>query len=310
MRVLIVGWPSFLHGEATAGDELAMRAVQDMLTEAGVDCKPVFSHVFQPSARHLEDVEPDHYSHLVFVCGPAVGEQVSYLHRRYAHCHRVAVGVSIVDPNDPAVRGFHRVIPRDEPGGAPHRDISAITPVTAVPVAGVVLAPGQREYGDRRRHDMTHEVLSRWLPEQPWARIALDTRLDATDWRLCQTGAQFCSLVARFDLIITSRLHGLVLALRQGVPALAVDPVDGGAKVAAQAEAWSWPAVITTDRLTSDTLDHWSAWCLSEQGRALAREHAEGARTADGQLAALLRELTGAQGGSRQEMTAHGTGRG
>ena len=35
-RVLIVGWPSFIHGEATAGDVLAMEAVAAELDWAGV----------------------------------------------------------------------------------------------------------------------------------------------------------------------------------------------------------------------------------------------------------------------------------
>jgi polysaccharide pyruvyl transferase WcaK-like protein len=46
-------------------------------------------------------------------------------------------------------------------------------------------------------------------------------------------------VISRLDLVITMRMHGLVLALKHGVPALAVDPVAGGAKVTAQAQAWA-----------------------------------------------------------------------
>lgn len=49
------------------------------------------------------------------------------------------------------------------------------------------------------------------------------------------------------DLVVTTRLRGLVLALRNGVPALAVDPVVGGAKVAAQGRAWDRPVLTMTD---------------------------------------------------------------
>jgi Polysaccharide pyruvyl transferase len=38
-------------------------------------------------------------------------------------------------------------------------------------------------------------------------------------------------IVGRLDFVVTMRLHGLVLALKHGVPALAVDPVADGAAV-------------------------------------------------------------------------------
>jgi hypothetical protein len=45
------------------------------------------------------------------------------------------------------------------------------------------------------------------------------------------------------------RLHGLVFALRSGVPALAIDPVPGGAKVSSQAAAVGWLASLRPDEL-------------------------------------------------------------
>jgi hypothetical protein len=84
------------------------------------------------------------------------------------------------------------------------------------------------------------------------------------------------AVIRRVDLMITTRLHGLVLALRNGIPALAVDPIAGGAKVTAQARAWDWPAIITTDPrgsppyLDQARLDHWWRWCLSPDGRRAA----------------------------------------
>jgi hypothetical protein len=72
----------------------------------------------------------------------------------------------------------------------------------------------------------------------------------------------------------TMRMHGLVLALKHGVPALAVDPVAGGAKVTAQSRALRWPAVLTpgpAGMLDAGALDRWHDWCLSEAGRRAAR---------------------------------------
>lgn len=281
MRVLVTGWPSFVHGEATAGDVLAMEAVRRGLAEAGVECRLAWSPVFRPGGLHLDRADPASYTHLVFACGPLHGPQIEELHRRYAGCVRIAVGVSVIDPDDPAVAGFDAVLARDTPAAAPRHDLAALPATPSVPVVGVVLAPGQREYGGRGLHERVERELADWLGARECARLPLDTRLDPRDWRLFGTAAELESVLRRLDLVVTTRLHGLVLALKNGVPAIAVDPVGGGAKVTAQARAWSWPAVITVpdpapghadapppDAPLLDTaeLDRWWDWALSPEG--------------------------------------------
>lgn len=78
--------------------------------------------------------------------------------------------------------------------------------------------------------------------------MPVDTRLDPRQWRNPSTPGQLDSVLCRLDAVLTTRLHGLVLALRLGVPVLAVDPVNGGGKVGAQAAAWGWPALVTPAR--------------------------------------------------------------
>ncbi|WP_242900710.1 polysaccharide pyruvyl transferase family protein [Actinomadura terrae] len=300
-RVLVTGWPSFLHGEATAGDVLAMDAVRGALTGAGVESHLALSPVLRPGGLDLDRADPARYSHLVFACGPLHGGQIEELHRRYARCVRVAVGVSVIDPGDPAVTGFDAVLPRDAPGEAPRRDLAALPVPQRVPVAGVVLAPGQAEYGRRRRHEQVERELTGWLGGRECARLPLDTRLDPRDWRLCTTAAELESVVRGLDVVVTTRLHGLVLALKNGVPALAVDPVGGGAKVTAQARAWSWPAIVTVPQvqdgadgpaLEAAELDRWWNWCLSSEGVGRARARSDAAAAArEPAVAALAGEL-------------------
>ncbi|MFI6208450.1 polysaccharide pyruvyl transferase family protein [Streptomyces sp. NPDC051041] len=267
----MAGWFSFLHGEATAGDVLALHRVEEVLRRAGLGYDVVWSPGFRAEGPHLADVDPGAYSHLVFVCGPVHGPQVEELHRRFAHCVRVAVGTSVIDPGSPAVTGFHRVLARDAAGGGPTQDLAARAPgLPARPVVGVVLTRGQHEYGPRRRHDEVAAAVTRWLAGKDCARLELETRLDAHDWRLSATPAQLESVLARLDLVVTDRLHGLVLALRAGTPALAVDPVAGGAKVTAQARACGWPALVAAERLDARQLEHWWRWCLTG-GRGSAR---------------------------------------
>ncbi|MFD2419663.1 polysaccharide pyruvyl transferase family protein [Amycolatopsis pigmentata] len=291
MRVLVTGWASFRHGEATAGDVLSLRCVRSALTESGIAADIAWSDGYLPSARTLAETDPRDYTHLVFACGPVHGWQVEQLHHEFADCERIAVGVSVLDARDPAVTGFHRVLARDGCGPA-RADLSLSGDTAATPVAGVIFAPGQAEYGDRRRHDTVHDTLSAWMSEVDCAWLPLDTRLDTTDWRHCSTPDQFASVLSRLDVIVTTRLHGLVLGLRAGVPVLAVDPVSGGGKLTAQAQALRWPALTLAD---PPALEHWWRWCRSSEGKAKAMAVAKS--STEPPMTELVREL-------REELTA------
>jgi hypothetical protein len=302
---LLTGWFSFLHGEATAGDVLALAAVERALGRAGIGYEVAWSPVFRPGALRLEDAVSSRYTDLVFVCGPLHGEPVAGLHTRFAALRRIAVGVTVIDRSDPASTGFDLVLTRDGDRDHPVRDLSAAVPPATpvpppVPVAGVVLASGQGEYGARRRHEQVTEDLTGWLGGRSCAPVPLETRLDSRDWRLCSSAAAFEALLSRMDIVVTTRLHGLALALRAGIPVLAVDPVDGGGKVTAQATAWSWPAVLPATRAADrEALDGWWQWCLSPEGRQAA---ATAARSGPGQAGAMLAALTAA-------LRSPGTGR-
>ncbi|MGP3987646.1 polysaccharide pyruvyl transferase family protein [Streptomyces sp. 3N207] len=306
-RALLTGWFSFVEGEVTAGDVLALRRAEEVVREAGVAYDVAWSPGFRPGEPSLETVRPDAYDLLLFVCGPCSGPQPAALHERFVHCRRVAVGVSVIDPEDPAVRGFHEVIARDggaalprlTPGGAPgpSPDLSAGTrpPHPLPPVVATVLTTGQHEYAGRRRHEESARHVTDWLGGQDCARLELETRLDTRDWRLCGTPEQLDAVLARVDLVVTNRLHGMVLALRSGVPAIAVDPVAGGAKVSAQARALGWPAVIPAERLDDAALAHWWEWARGE-GRSRAAAYAGTPQPEP--LAAALRDSLGRSGES------------
>ena len=207
-------------------DVLSMEAVRDSLLEAGLSVDVAWSPRLRADGLSLEEADPHTYTHLLFVCGPAHGRQVRQLHERFVHCRRLAVGVSIVEADDPAVTGFHQILARDGDGVA-HRDLAAAPRCAQVPVVGVVLAHAQHEYGERQRHDAVHSVLTSWLSHQDCARLPFDTRLDGHDWRFARTSGQLESLISRLDVMVTTRMHGLVLALKNGIPVLAVDPIAG-----------------------------------------------------------------------------------
>lgn len=311
MRVLVCGWASFVDGEATAGDVAALEVAGRWLADAGVPhdvaLSPVFEHA---TAVRYDEVAVQAYTHVLFVCGPVAGEAVRRLHRRFVHAYRVAAGVSVVDPGDPAASGFHTVLARDG-AGAHARDLTAYAaPAPPVPVVGVALANPQDEYGAAQAHDDVAAAVQAWLTGLDAARVPVETRLDPRDWRLAARPAQLDALLRRLDVVVASRMHGLVLGLRAGVPVLAVDPVRGGAKVTAQARALSWPAVLRSDEVAPDALDRCWRWCLSAAGRAAAaRIAATMADDEDVRRDAVLAALLGPGYIRRLEGCSHVTAR-
>ncbi|MZE75603.1 polysaccharide pyruvyl transferase family protein, partial [Streptomyces sp. SID5475] len=136
-RVLLTGWFSFLHGEATVGDLLALDRVRAALDRQGTAYDTAWSGGFHPRGLRLDAADPGRYRAVVFICGPLHGPQIEDLHRRFPDCLRIAVGVSVLDAADPAVRGFHRVLARDAPDAPPRRDLAVSAPRSpAPPVVG------------------------------------------------------------------------------------------------------------------------------------------------------------------------------
>jgi hypothetical protein len=284
IRVLITGWPSLAGGETTAGDVLGMLAVRDRLDGANMPAELALGPALGTDGLSLADADPARYSHLVFVGGPVHGPPITDLHRRYAGCRRIAIGVSVTDPDDPAVTGFHTVLARDEPGAPPRPDLSAEAGVHPVPVVAVVLAPGGGDEATGR--------ITRWINEYDCAPVPCDGRLDSRDWRRCGNPDQVVSLLRRMDLVVTTQPHGMLLALRGGVPVLAVDPVRGGATVLARAKQLEWPAALSVSDLHDGDapLRRWWDWCLSTSGRAAARRAAT-RRVTESLLPQLVDEL-------------------
>lgn len=266
-RFLISGWFSFEQVVATTGDLLAADVVCGWLRDAGEEFDMAVAP-FLEGGMDWRELDPLQYTDLIFVCGPLhVDGPVAELLERFASCRLTALDVSLLDEGDR--EHFDAVLARDGIEVA-QVDLSlAACPQTA-PVAGVALAPAtQREYPDGRHAQVDAAVWS-LLHSIPAAVIDVDTDL-ARAGRFRQP-AEVDSLMARCDVVVTSRLHGVVLALRQGVPALAVDPIPGGAKVKAQTNALRWPATFTADRLDPAKLRQSFEWCLSQEARERARE--------------------------------------
>lgn len=301
-RFLVAGWFSFLHGEATAGDLDALATVRRWLGGAGVAHDVAWSPAF--GGPEADDVDPAGYAGLVFVCGPLAGEPVVRVARRFAGRRRVAVGVSVVDR---ATAGLFDVVLARDGLGAGWPDLALDggtapeTPPAAPPsrrrgdrwpVAALVTVGDQPEYGNRGRHAAVARALRSHLDRAEVAVLEVDTRVDPGAPRK-RSSAQVHGLLAVADVVVTTRLHGLVLGLRSGTPALAVDPVDGGAKVCHQAATLGWPAAMAPADCTDDALEHWLRYCLGPAASAAVTEARERGMAG---LAALADRFVGALG--------------
>lgn len=274
-RVLVAGWFSFPEMGATAGDLLARDVVCQWLRDAGRAFDVALASPFSGGiAWNLAD--PSNYSDVVFVCGPfGNGWPIPEFLARFAGRRFHGVNLSMLQPLH-EWNPFDTLLERDSSVTA-RPELAFLSQDPPVPIVGLVLVHDQLEYNTRGRHNDANLALKRLTCGQPMAVVEIDTRLDINRTGL-RTQAEVESLISRMDVVLTTRLHGLVLALKNGVPAVAVDPVAGGAKVLRQAQTLGWPAAFTTDAPDSRLSDAF-AWALTHDARAVARNCGERAVT-------------------------------
>ena len=269
MRALIAGWFSFPNCTPTAGDVMARDLVANWLQAANVPWDFLVAPPLDGGVRP-EDMRPEAYTHFLLVCGPYVQGRQTDLMNRMAHCVTAGVNLSYLELLTPGLVSFDHLFERDSERIV-RPDLTFICPVERVPVAGRILVHPQGEYGSRACHDQANAAIEILLKSQHAAAISIDTQLGNNSGGL-RNAAEVVSVIAKMDVIVTTRLHGLVLALRSGVPALAVDPIAGGAKIAAQAKAIGWPVVFTADQLDADELARSFQYCLTAEAAHRANE--------------------------------------
>lgn len=275
MRALLTGWFSFRWMGATAGDLLVADVVGQWLEAAGCPYDRAVAETVGEGVDAMT-VDPLQYSHLVFACGPlGAGEPATSLFERFSHARLVGVDLSMLQPLADW-NPFDLLLERDS-SRASRPDLALMADVTPVPLIAAVLVHEQREY-DRGRHRQVHETIQGALARMSAAVIPVDTCFDPPNTTGLRSPAEVLSVLARMDVIVTTRLHGLVLGLKVGVPVVAVDPVAGGAKVSRQAAALDWQEVLTPEDATEAAITAAIDRCLSADARERAQTRARKAR--------------------------------
>ncbi len=276
MKSLVAGWFSFDEVVATVGDLLARDVLCGWLDRARIAYE-VANAPLVGGGIDWRTADPADYDRVIFVCGPFGRRPLpAQLVERFGGRPLVGVDLTMLE-GEGAWNPFDLLFERD--GAANDRarpDLSfAAEPTPALPVTAVLLAQAQGEYSDGL-HRAAAEAIARLPDVRPTALFHTDT--DLLDADRVRSAAEVTSLIARSDVVVTTRLHGLVLALREGVPAVAIDPIAGGAKVTRQAEAIGWPAVLSAASVRDEALGEAFDFCLTSEARARARECAAGAQ--------------------------------
>ena len=274
-KVLVAGWFSFEQMGASAGDLMARDVVCDWLEQAGRSYDVALAPPFSGGVAWPE-VDVDDYAEVIFVCGPfGNGWPVTDFLERFAGRRLIGLNLTMLEPLD-RWNPFDRLWERDSSALA-RPDMAISASQAQVPVVGLALIDTQPEYGERDSHEHANRMLRDFAARRGLAAVDIDTRLD-TDPAGLRTASQVESLIARMDVILTTRLHGTVLAIKNGVPPLAVDSVVGGGKIRRQAETLGWPCVLPVETLTEEALQDAFDYCLSPEARAKARACAALAR--------------------------------
>jgi hypothetical protein len=118
----------------------------------------------------------------------------------------------------------------------------------------------------------------RFVASREISAITIDTGLFGKNVGGLRTPGEIEALIAKMDVVITNRLHGVVFAIKNSVPVIAIDAIEGGAKVSAQCEAIGWPVLLRAGEFSDSDLENAWLFCLSPSARDKAVECGHRAR--------------------------------
>lgn len=269
LRALLTGHFS------TVGDIESLELVRSWIEDIGIpyDVAPFFQSVREkmPDAVDLTMIDPAAYSHLIMVCGPVWEEQlksIAFDLNRFRHCLTIGVNLGMVTPVQ-TWNPFDVLLER-ESDRLTRPDLTLLAETSPVPVAGRCMVRKQSAYHGREHHEEARRLFDNLTLTRNFAVMDIDTRW-YRDHNGLRTPAHVLSAIQRMDVLLTNRLHGMIYALKAGVPVIAIDAIAGGGKVSDQANAVGWPQCIPIEKATMARLEAALDWCLTPQARSIAR---------------------------------------
>ena len=259
-RAIIVGHFSFPGSRGTFGDIEASEIVCDWLEESDIEYDVASNIEDGVKGVDISLIDETKYGIFIFVCGPwySDGRIHSTLLKKFNHCLKIGVNLTTFEEGP---SGFDYLLSRDN-FQEKNADIAFAKVVNKIPVVGIILVDRQKKYGVKQRHLYIRYVITEYLKKGELAPIWLDTNANLNSMNISNKN-QFESIVSRTDLVVTNRLHGVVLSLKNAIPVIAIDPVAGGGKVTAQVKALGWPILISAEEFSEEKLHQTINYCLS-----------------------------------------------
>lgn len=257
-RRILVAWYGTFSGHGTIGDLRSLEAVAANLVGVGHEVlHATAAELNLPGAQRVDwrTIDPSSLDAVLFVCGPILRFHpwTQDLFAHFASTHLAGVGVSLL-PADDANHShpFDCVFAR-QGGPARYGDVAIVAPnaarrrnkpARAERVIGVALRGLQGEYGEERclwqeTEAIVQRILTAAAESGPVRVVTIENHLTRAAIPADAIEAQYGDC----DLILTSRFHGAIAAIRQGVPFIAIDQISGGAKVYDLLADLGWPYV-------------------------------------------------------------------
>ena len=272
---LVIGWFSFELMGATAGDLIAKDVACEWLRSIGLSPQVAVTEPRRAEEIATTAVVPEQYSTVVFVCGPiGDGPPLNAFLDRFPHARKFALNVSLLQDRR-VWNPFAAIVERDS-NERTNPDITFAAADAVVPVAGLIYVGLQEEY-PTQRHDLAEQTFAQVVKGRDLAVVPIDTRLDVNRYGL-SSPAQIEALIAKMDVVLTTRLHGAALALRRGVPPLVIDSIPGGSKLWVQMQRIGWPLTFHTGDLDAGKVATALDYALTPEARRRAADCAAAAR--------------------------------
>jgi len=276
MHVLVAGWFSFEEMGTTAGDLIARDIVCDWLKDSSASYEVAAIDKYAlPGAVNWKNADSTLYTDVIFVCGPfGNGWPVTDFLAHFSSSRFIGINLSMLQSLE-TWNPFTLLYERDS-SRASNPDITFYSPAPKGSVVGVILAHKQKEYGAKSLHEIADDAIAALLQNKEASVIHIDTALEENKSGL-RTPNEVESLIAKMDMVITTRLHGTVLAIKNGVPVIPIDPVAGGAKITKQVHAIGWPILLGAENLNVAELNNAYEYCLTAGASIKAKACAESA---------------------------------
>lgn len=257
---LLVCWYGSFAGHGTIGDLRSLESAVTHLVGRGHDVSHATAdELIIPGAKRVlwDEATAAAFDAVLFVCGPILRTHphTNALFERFANVTLIGLGVSILPAESPLHFNPFQILFARQGASKAHGDIAiAAPPVRRAPHVrgaakiGISLRGAQSEYGDEK---------CKWRETEALVRATAAAALEACGGYVVDienhlqrselTADGIDALYADCDLIITSRFHGAVMALRYNVPFIAIDQIAGGAKVYDLLAPLGWPHCYRID---------------------------------------------------------------